>query len=98
MDVEPFTLPHLRSLELYGKMTIIADVLLAVAAPSLESLVIAPFTTLNLKQFHDSLRRMSNLRQLQDTIAVTVVELDKWSILRQRSMFCDEGSMFYPWS
>jgi hypothetical protein len=202
MDVEPFILPHLRSLELYGEMTVVADVLLAVVAPSLESLVIAPFSTLDLEQLHDqeglgpkkyatlrsvtlgpfvntldeslrlasecfpnvvdvtligrksdiligalenvdetlifpnmrslalrnlypaneyllrslvasrnsrgmplhtlyldeaSLQRMSNLRQLHDTIKV--VELDKWSILRQRSMFCDEeDSMFYPWS
>jgi hypothetical protein len=41
------------------------------------------------------MQRMSSLRQLQDT--VEVVELDKWSILRRGSPFCDEhDEMFYP--
>jgi hypothetical protein len=200
MDVEPLVLPYLRSLELCGDMGVVADVLLAVSAPSLESLVIVPFDTVDLKELHHeeglgpkryatlksltlapyyssldeslklasecfpyvvdttligrksdfliegltntdgavifpnmqslalrnldsplqealcslvafrdsmdrplhtlyldkaSIRQMSSLRQLWD--AVEVVELDKWSILRRGSLFCDEEhETFYP--
>jgi hypothetical protein len=198
MDVEPLVLPYLRSLELCGDMLAVANVLLAVSAPSLESLVLVPFAILDLKELHHqeglgpkryatlksltlapyttdnldeslqlasecfpyvvdvtligrkpdllleslkqvdraiifpnmrslalrdldpsvqevenaicglvafrssrdkplhtlyldkaSMQQMSSLRQLQDT--VEVVELDKWSILRRGSPFCDEN-------
>jgi hypothetical protein len=202
MDVEPLVLPYLRSLEFCGDTPAVADVLLAVSAPSLESLVIVPFYMVDLKELHRqeglgpkryatlksltlaphdyyssldellklasecfpdvvditliarvsdflieglantdgavifpnmqslalrnlyspqqealcslvafrnsrdkplqtlyldkaSIRRMSNLQQLRD--AVEVVELDKWSILRRGSLFCDEeDKIFYP--
>jgi hypothetical protein len=203
MVVEPLVLPYLHSLELCGDMGAVGDVLLAVSAPSLESLVIAPFMAADLKKLDNqeglgpkryatlksltlapypydldgslqlasacfpyvvditlmgrrpellleslkqvdgaiifpdmrslalrnlnfplqevenalggliafrssrdkplhtlyldkaSMQRMSSLRELQDT--VEVVELDKWSILRRGSPFCDENDpMFYP--
>ncbi|KAF8228791.1 hypothetical protein L208DRAFT_225106 [Tricholoma matsutake] len=47
-EMEPLLLPHLRSLELYGEMNVVADVLLVVSAPILECLVIAPYDITDL--------------------------------------------------
>jgi hypothetical protein len=47
-----FTLPHLRSLQLYGDIMCVGDILLGISAPVLECLVIAPFHCVDLRPRH----------------------------------------------